>query len=88
MNWNPVADATVHCACSGVVEVLPVKVSEAETRRIAQRSTRRPQAVETFVRAQAVPLVRRPEQNEAARALCRHAIGRDPAFARAYAGLA
>ena len=66
--------------------MLPVKVSEAKTRCIAQRNTRRPQAVETFVRAQAVPLVRHPEQNEAARALYRDAIGCDPAFARADAG--
>ena len=71
-----------------VLEVLPVKVSQAETRRIAQRSTRDLQAYETFVRAQAALLVRRPEQNEAARALYWEAIGRDPAFARAYAGLA
>ena len=71
-----------------VLEVLPVKVSEAETRRIAQRSTRDLQAYETFVRAQAALLVRRPEQNEAARALYWEAISRDPAFARAYAGLA
>ena len=71
-----------------VLEVLPVKVSEAETRRIAQRSTRDLLAYETFVRAQAALLVRRPEQNEGARALYWEAIGRDPAFARAYAGLA
>ena len=71
-----------------VLEVLPVKVSKAETLRLAQRSTRDLQAYETFVRAQAALLVRRPEQNVAARALYWDAIGRDPAFARAYAGLA
>ena len=71
-----------------VLKVLPVKVSGAETRRIAQRSTRDLQACETFVRAQAALLVRRPDQNDAARALYWNAIGRDPAFARAYAGLA
>ncbi len=71
-----------------VLEVLPVKVSEAETLRLAHRSTRDLQAYESFVRAQAALLVRRPDQNVAARALYWEAIGRDPAFARAYAGLA
>ncbi len=71
-----------------VLEVLPVKVSKAETLRLAHRSTRDLQAYETFVLAQAALLVRRPEQNVAARALYWDAIGRDPAFARAYAGLA
>ena len=71
-----------------VLDVLPVKVSEAETLRIAQRSTRNLQAYDRFVRAQAALLVRRAAQNESARSLYWEAIGLDPAFARAYAGLA
>lgn len=71
-----------------VLEVLLVKVSEAEKLRLAQRSTRDLQAYEHFVSAQAALLVRRPDQNVAARALYWDAIRRDPAFARAYAGLA
>jgi DNA-binding winged helix-turn-helix (wHTH) protein/TolB-like protein/Flp pilus assembly protein TadD len=71
-----------------ILEVLPVRVSEAEMRRVAQRSTRNLPAFELFMRAQAALLVRRPEQNLAARALYWEAIGHDAAFARAYAGLA
>ncbi|HTT12406.1 MAG TPA: winged helix-turn-helix domain-containing protein [Burkholderiaceae bacterium] len=71
-----------------ILKVLPVHVSEAETRRIANRSTRNLEAWEQFVRAQAALLVRRPEQNERARFLYRDAIRLDPAFSRAYAGLA
>lgn len=71
-----------------VLDVLPVKVTEAETLRISQRSTRNLQAYDRFVRAQAAVLVRSAAQNEAARSLYWEAIGLDPAFARAYAGLA
>ena len=71
-----------------VLKVLPVHVSEAETRRIAKRSTRSLEAWEQFVRAQAALLVRRPEQNERAWVLYWDAIRLDPAFSRAYAGLA
>ena len=71
-----------------MLHVLPVKVTEAETLRIAQRSTRNLQAYDRFVHAQAALLVRRAAQNEAARSLYWEAIGLDPAFARAYAGLA
>ncbi len=71
-----------------ILKSLPVKVSESETLRIAKRSTRNLQAWEHFVQAQAALLVRRPEQNERARALYWDAIRLDPAFSRAYAGLA
>lgn len=71
-----------------VLAVLPVKITEAETLRIAQRSTRNLQAYHRFVLAQADLLVRTAAQNDAARALYWEAIGLDPAFARAYAGLA
>ncbi|MEO8835850.1 MAG: winged helix-turn-helix domain-containing protein [Caldimonas sp.] len=71
-----------------ILKSLPVKVSEAETLRIAKRSTRNLRAWEQFVQAQAALLVRRSEQNERARALYWEAIRLDPAFSRAYAGLA
>ncbi len=71
-----------------ILKSLPVKVSEAETLRIAKRSTRNLRAWEQFVQAQAALLVRRSESNERARALYWDAIRLDPAFSRAYAGLA
>ncbi len=71
-----------------VLEVLPVKVTEAETLRVAKRSTRNLRAYQKFVQAQSAMLVRRAAQSDAARALYWEAIALDPAFARAYAGLA
>jgi TolB-like protein/DNA-binding winged helix-turn-helix (wHTH) protein/Flp pilus assembly protein TadD len=71
-----------------VLEVLPVKVTEAETLRVAWRSTRNLRAYQTFVQAQSAMLVRRAGQSDAARTLYWEAIALDPAFARAYAGLA
>ena len=62
--------------------------SEAETRRLAQRYTRNPEAYEYFLRGQAALLVRRRAQNELAREMYWKAIHSDPAFSRAYAGLA
>jgi TolB-like protein/DNA-binding winged helix-turn-helix (wHTH) protein len=71
-----------------ILHLLPVKVSEAEKRRVAQRYTRNMEAYEVFQRGQAALHVRRRAENEAARELFRRAIGLDAAFARAYAGLA
>lgn len=71
-----------------ILAVLPVKVSEAETLRLAQRYTRNPEAYEYFLRGQAALLVRRRAQNETAREMYWKAIHVDPAFSRAYAGLA
>ena len=71
-----------------ILKSLPVQVSEAETLRIAKRSTRNLRAWEQFVQAQAALQVRRPEQNDRARVLYWDAIRLDPAFSRAYAGLA
>jgi len=71
-----------------IVAVLPVKLSEAETMRLAQRYTRNLEAYEYFLRGQAALLVRRRAQNELARELYWKAIHADPAFSRAYAGLA
>lgn len=71
-----------------ILSVLPIKLSEAETARLAKRYTRNLDAYELFLRGQAALLVRRRAQNEAARELYWKAIYADPAFARAYAGLA
>lgn len=71
-----------------ILHWLPVKVSEAERRRVAQRYTRNLEAYETFQRGQFALQVRRKADNETARDLFRRAIGLDAAFARAYAGLA
>ena len=71
-----------------VLAVLPVKVSEAETQRLAQRYTRNLEAYEHFLRGQAALLVRRRTQNDTAREMYWKAIHSDPTFSRAYAGLA
>ena len=71
-----------------VLAVLPVKVDEAETLRLAQRYTRNLEAYEFFLRGQAALLVRRRAQNELAREMYWKAIQTDPTFSRAYAGLA
>ena len=71
-----------------ILQLLPVKVSEAEKRRVAQRYTRNLEAYETFQLGQSALHVRRKAENETAREMFRRAIGMDAAFARAYAGLA
>ena len=71
-----------------ILRILPVKVSEAEMRRMAQRHTRNLEAYETFQRGQSALLVRQRAGNETAREMFRRAIALDAAFARAYAGLA
>ncbi len=71
-----------------LLAVLPVKVNEAESARLARRYTRNLQAYEFFLRAQSAVLVRRQAENDLARELYRKAIELDPTFARAYAGLA
>ncbi|MDQ3447330.1 MAG: winged helix-turn-helix domain-containing protein [Pseudomonadota bacterium] len=67
---------------------LAVTVTEAEQRRLARPYTRNLDAYEHFLRAQAALLTRERADNEKARELYRKAIEIDPAFARAYAGLA
>jgi TolB-like protein/Tfp pilus assembly protein PilF len=71
-----------------VLAELPVRLSEAETLRLAQRYTRNLEAYEHFLRAQAALLVRRRGQNDIAREMYWKAIQSDATFARAYAGLA
>jgi len=67
---------------------LPAKVSEAERQRAARPYTRNLEAYDLFLRGQAHFLIRSTEDNEQARSYYRKALELDPAFARAYAGLA
>jgi DNA-binding winged helix-turn-helix (wHTH) protein/TolB-like protein/Tfp pilus assembly protein PilF len=71
-----------------LLSVLPVKVNEAESARLARRYTGNLEAYQLFLRAQSAVLVRRQAENDFAREMYRKAIELDPAFARAYAGLA
>ncbi len=72
----------------GLVEVLPGKLQEAAKLQAARRYTRNLAAYDHFLRGQSQFLVRQAGANEAARESYRKAIELDPAFARAYAGLA
>ncbi len=67
---------------------LSLQVSEAEHLRLVRRYTTNIEANDDFLRAQALLLVRQPDENAAARRRYRQAIALDPSFARAYAGLA
>jgi DNA-binding winged helix-turn-helix (wHTH) protein/TolB-like protein/Tfp pilus assembly protein PilF len=71
-----------------LLRTLHAKVSEAELRRLSRRYTRDLEAYGDFQRGQAALLARERDENARARDLYRHAIARDPGFARAYAGLA
>ncbi len=71
-----------------LTEVLPGRLSDAARQRLANRYTRSLEAYDLFLRAQALFLVRQAAVNEEARELYRRALELDPAFARAYAGLA
>lgn len=71
-----------------ILEALPVKISEAERLRVARRYTRSLEAYELLHRGLLAMGAREQTQNEAARNLYWRAIGLDPGFARAYAGVA
>lgn len=71
-----------------LARALSVQVTELEQERLAHRYTRSVPAYDLFLRARSELLVRRPENNRRARDLYLGAIALDPAFARAYAGLA
>jgi DNA-binding winged helix-turn-helix (wHTH) protein/TolB-like protein/Flp pilus assembly protein TadD len=71
-----------------ILEQLPIKVSQAETASLAKRYTSSVAAYEYFLRGQAAVQTRQREQNDLARDLYWKAIELDPAFSRAYAGLA
>lgn len=72
----------------GLIGQLPGQISDAERRQLANRYTNSVAAYDDFLRAKALFLVRRPQDNELARAAYAKAISEDPQFARAYAGLA
>jgi DNA-binding winged helix-turn-helix (wHTH) protein/TolB-like protein/Flp pilus assembly protein TadD len=72
----------------GLTGLLPGKLTDAARQRLAKRHTRSLEAYDSFLRGQALFLVRRVEDNEEARAFYRKALELDPNFARAYAGLA
>lgn len=71
-----------------LLQTLPVQVSEAERLRLARRYTHNLAAYDYFLRGKAAFLARQREENAIAREMYRKAIELDPAFARAYAGLA
>jgi len=71
-----------------ILEQLPIKVSQAELSALARRYTRNVTAYEHFQRGQAAVQARRRAQNLLAREWYWKAVELDPAFARAYAGLA
>jgi len=71
-----------------LVRVLSPELAQAEKQRIAHRYTQSVRAYDLFLQAQARLLVRQPEANRDARPLYLRAIGEDPAFARAYGGVA
>jgi DNA-binding winged helix-turn-helix (wHTH) protein/TolB-like protein len=71
-----------------IVQVLPIQITAAERQRLSRRYTRNLEAYDLFLRAKAAFLVRQPAENQVAQAMYRKAIELDPAFARAYAGLA
>lgn len=71
-----------------LAETLSVQVSDAEQRRLAQRFSSSVEAYDLFLRAREALLVRRYQDNGHARDLLHRAIEADPAFARAYGGLA
>ncbi len=67
---------------------LELEVNAADRERLARRYTLSVPAYEDFLRGQAELLLRQRPANENARLWYRRAIEKDPAFARAYAGLA
>lgn len=71
-----------------VCEMLPRRLEAAVRQQRAKAYTRSLEAYDHFLRGQSLFLVRRPAENEQARAFYRRAIELDPRFARAYAGLA
>jgi class 3 adenylate cyclase/TolB-like protein len=71
-----------------VAQALSLRLNETELARIAHRYTTSVAAYDLFLKAQSELLVRREPSNERARDLYLRAVSLDPAFARAYGGLA
>jgi DNA-binding winged helix-turn-helix (wHTH) protein/TolB-like protein/Tfp pilus assembly protein PilF len=72
----------------GLVAQLPGRISRAGREQLAKHYTSNPAAYDDFLRAKALFLVRRPQENDQARVYYAKALEEDPQFARAYAGLA
>jgi len=71
-----------------IVKQLAIEITTADKHRLAKRYTHNIDAYEDFLHGQAELLLRQQESNISARGWYRQAIEKDPAFARAYAGLA
>lgn len=71
-----------------LAQALSLRLSKTELERIAYRYTKSITAYDLFLRAQSELLVRSASSNDRARDLYMQAVSLDPAFARAYAGLA
>lgn len=71
-----------------IVRRLQIEVSAADRQRLAKRYTLSIPAYEDFLRGQSELLLRERSANQNARNWYYRAIEKDPAFARAYAGLA
>ena len=71
-----------------IVRRLQIEVSAADRQRLAKRYTLSIPAYEDFLRGQGELLLRERSANQNARNWYYRAIEKDPAFARAYAGLA
>jgi DNA-binding winged helix-turn-helix (wHTH) protein/TolB-like protein len=71
-----------------LLAALSVQVGKAERHRLARRYTRNLEAYDYFLRGQGAYLARQQPENSMAREMYRKAIELDPAFGRAYGGLA
>ena len=80
--WSPRTDE------SSDTRTLAPQGNAAPASSPARPGTRQPQALRDFQQAQAARQQRHPDSNASARQLYEAAIRQDPAFARAYAGLA
>jgi len=71
-----------------IVNALSIELTDEERRRIAHRYTTNVEAYELFLRGQQAYVRQNAVDNARAQEFFRRAIGLDPRFARAYAGLA
>lgn len=71
-----------------LARALSLRLNETELKRIAHRYTTSVPAYDLFLKAQSELLVRSESNNDRAKELYLQAVSLDPAFARAYGGLA
>jgi len=71
-----------------IVKALSIELSDEERKRLAHRYTQSVEAYEWFLRGQQAYVRQNAQDNALAQTYFRRAIGLDPLFARAYAGLA